>query len=522
MMVSRTAWTVLTLNTLAFTVCFAVWTMNGVLVTHLVTTGVFDWTPVQTGILMATPVLTGSILRLPVGMLTDRYGGKPIFVSVMLASSLALLGNSIADSFTGFFLAALGFGIAGSSFAVGIAYTSVWFPRERQGTALGIFGAGNAGSAVTLLVAPGLLTRFTDHGVDPEGWRTLPLVYAAALVAISVVLLLLARNKKPAQSGARTFTESLEPLKVMRVWRFGAYYFLVFGAFVALSQWLVPYYVKFYELPLATAGLFASVFSLPSGLIRALGGALSDKFGARRVMHWVLGTSVVGCVLLVVPRMDLLSPGEGIVASADGSIIALEGSTMTVRAKVTGKETKLSLSGQRPSSIDALTGAETELSKMRILPRVTTWQEWAEKIDGDATGVTRRPLKVGDTVRKRELLAAGRTHVSFQANVYVFTLIVFMVGIAWGIGKAAVYKYIPEYFPDHVGVVGGLVGVIGGLGGFVCPILFGQLLSATGLWTSCWAFLALLSVACLWWMHRVVQRMTREQDPEMHRRIEAR
>lgn len=520
MTVSRAAWTVLTLNTLAFTVCFAVWTMNGVLVTHLVTTGAFDWSPVQTGVLMATPVLTGSLLRLPVGLLTDRYGGKPVYVAVMFASALALVGNSLADSYVAFLLAALGFGISGASFAVGIAYTSVWFPRERQGTALGIFGAGNAGSAVTLLVAPGLLARFTEHGVDPEGWRKLPLLYAAALVVISVVLMILARNKRPAQAGSRNLAQSLAPLKVMRVWRFGAYYFLVFGAFVALSQWLVPYYVKFYELPLATAGFFASAFSLPSGLIRALGGVLSDMFGARRVMYWVLGISSVACLLLVVPRMDLLSPGEGIIASTDGTVVAIDGSTMTVRAKVTGKESRFTLAGARPPNIDALAGAETELSQMRILPEVTTWQEWADKVEGGPGASTRRPFQVGDSVKKRELLASGRTHVSFQANVYVFTLIVFVVGIAWGIGKAAVYKHIPEYFPDHVGVVGGLVGVIGGLGGFVCPILFGQLLSMTGLWTSCWAFLAFVSVACLWWMHSVVQRMTRTRLPDMHTRIE--
>ncbi|MDZ4772761.1 MAG: MFS transporter [Planctomycetota bacterium] len=519
MTVTRTAWTILAINTLAFTVCFAVWTMNGVLVTHLVTTGAFDWTPVQTGVLMATPVLTGSILRLPVGMLTDRYGGKPVYIGVMLASALALVGNAFANSFVGFFLAALGFGIAGASFAVGIAYTSVWFPRERQGTALGIFGAGNAGSAVTLLAAPGLLTRFTDHGADPEGWRKLPYLYAGALLLAAVLMLIVARNKRPALAGPRSMAASLAPLKVMRVWRFGAYYFLVFGAFVALSQWLVPYYVKFYELPLATAGFFASVFSLPSGLIRALGGVLSDRFGARRVMYWVFGTSVVCCLLLVVPRMDMLSPGEGIISGSEGTIVALDGPKLTVRAKITGKETTYTLSGARQEVLEDLGGSQTDFSAMRVLPSVSTWQEWAQKIEATHS-FARRPFQVGDTVKKRELLAAGRTHVSFQANVYIFTGIVFLLGIAWGIGKAAVYKHIPEYFPDHVGVVGGLVGVIGGLGGFVCPILFGQLLSATGLWTSCWAFLAAFSILCLAWMHRVVQRMQREHAPEMHRQIE--
>jgi len=120
-------------------------------------------------------------------------------------------------------------------------------------------------------------------------------------------------------------------------------------------------------------------------------------------------------------------------------------------------------------------------------------------------------VKPGQTVKRKEILARGVTHVYFQANVWVFTGLVFLAGIMMGIGKAAVYKHIPEYFPHDVGVVGGLVGVIGGLGGFFCPILFGYLLKLTGLWTSCWLFLALLSVVCLVWMHLVILRMTRGQ-----------
>ena len=103
-------------------------------------------------------------------------------------------------------------------------------------------------------------------------------------------------------------------------------------------------------------------------------------------------------------------------------------------------------------------------------------------------------VAVGETVSKRQLLARGVTHVYFQANVWVFTFLVFVVGFAMGIGKAAVYRHIPDYFPRDVGVVGGLVGVIGGLGGFVCPILFGWILQRTGIWTTAWMLLALLSI----------------------------
>ncbi len=104
--------------------------------------------------------------------------------------------------------------------------------------------------------------------------------------------------------------------------------------------------------------------------------------------------------------------------------------------------------------------------------------------------------------------------IYFQANVWIFAFLVVLLGSVWGVGKAAVYKHIPDYFPDEVGVVGGMVGVIGGLGGFFCPIIFGYLLDTTGLWTSCWMFMWVISCICLFWMHNVIQSMERAEHPE--------
>jgi NNP family nitrate/nitrite transporter-like MFS transporter len=108
------------------------------------------------------------------------------------------------DGYFSFVLAGLGFGFAGTSFAVGIAFTSVWFPRRLQGTALGIFGAGNAGAALTSLGAPTLLTYLTDGGQNIEGWRSLPRFYAAALAVMGILFLLLARNRLPEGSALKT------------------------------------------------------------------------------------------------------------------------------------------------------------------------------------------------------------------------------------------------------------------------------------------------------------------------------
>jgi len=485
---------VLILNTVAFFVCFACWMLNGVLITFLVEHEVFRWTETQIGWLIGIPVLSGSLIRLPIGIWTDKYGGRPVYFGLMLVSAIPLYLLSYCNTYMEFLLASLGFGLAGGSFAVGIAYSSVWFSKERQGTALGIFGAGNAGSALTSLLAPTLLTWLTNNAANIEGWRALPKLYAAGLVAMAIVFWLLTIPKKVEQDRVMTLADRLDPLRHLRVWRFGLYYFLVFGGFVALSQWLIPYYVNAYTMSVTTAGLMASIFSWPSGVIRALGGWMSDHFGARRVMYWVLGTSVACCVLLIVPRMEVELPGKGIMAARSGKVVAVSSEAISVDGRAYRLQTTT------PGWRDVATNG------VQVLPIKVFWQAPV--------------VKEGDQIKRRQLLATGVTHIHFQANVWIFTGLVFVLGIMMGVGKAAVYRHIPDYFPKAVGVVGGVVGVIGGLGGFVCPIIFGFLLEKTGIWTTSWMFLTVVSVACLVWMHIVVQRLMKQQAPQLIRQME--
>jgi NNP family nitrate/nitrite transporter-like MFS transporter len=477
---------VLFLNTLAFTICFAAWMLNGVLVTFLSTNQVFNWGPVEIGWLLGIPVLTGSIFRLPAGMLTDKFGGKPVFATLLLLCAIPMYLLSTVNSFAGFALCSFGFGLVGVSFSIGIAFSSVWYPREKQGTALGIFGAGNAGAALTTLVAPKLLNILTQSGANPEGWRMLPKYYAAMLFLMGIVFFVFSINKKPSSS-AKHWVDMLKPLKNIRVWRFGLYYFLVFGCFVGFSQWLVPYFVGAYYLPLVTAGILASCFSFPSGVIRAIGGWMSDKWGAREVMYWVLGSSTVICLMLIVPKMEIYSPGQAVVAVRPGIVTGVN-----PKAVVVGDKSYPLIEKQ----VDV--GDFDE--KLMVFPRKQVWQESV--------------VEVGQKVERKQLLAKGVTRIYFQANVWIFAFLIFLLGTAWGIGKAAVYRHIPDYFPEDVGVVGGMVGVLGGLGGFFCPIIFGYLLKGTGLWTSCWMFMFVLSLVCLWWMHVVIVRMMAKKHPE--------
>ncbi|MEB2314406.1 MAG: MFS transporter [Sorangiineae bacterium] len=472
---------ILAVNTLSFATCFAVWMMGGVLVTFLAEQRILPLDREQMGWLIGVPVLTGSLLRLPVGVLTDRFGGRAMFIVVMLVAAGGALLASMASGFGSLLLASLVFGLAGTAFAVGVAYTSVWFPPERQGTALGIFGAGNAGAAATSFFAPRLLTRLTEGGANPEGWRNLPRIYAAALVVMALIFWLLSERRMAEQSGPpKRLGERLAPLRVARVWRFGFYYFVVFGGFVALSQWLIPYYLNLYAVPLVVAGSLAALFSLPPNLTRILGGWLSDRVGARRVLYFVLSGCVLGFALLSVPRMDVLVPGEAVFSDAAGVVEEVTPS----RVVVSGKSYALAREPESPvQHVDVV-----------VWPKKNHWQ----------TPV----VTLGDQVTKRQMIAKGVTHIFFQANMGIFTGIVVLVGALMGFGMAAVFRHIPQYFPKEVGIVGGIVGMIGGLGGFVGPVIFGYLLRGTGLWITCWVFLGLSSVAALGWMHSVVTKLS--------------
>ncbi len=492
----RRAWWILTMNTLAFTICFAAWMMNGVLITFLVDNALYNWDPAQMGWLIGIPVLTGAVFRLPLGLATDKWGGRIVYGLLLLLAAVPMYMVGYCDTYWQFFMAGLGFGFVGTSFAIGIAYTSVWFPSRLQGTALGIFGAGNAGAALTVIGAPRVLDWLTSQGENLEGWRNLPKIYAAILAVTGVVFLLTTKTRIPKGSAQKTLRQRLSPLKSIRVWRFGMYYFFVFGGFVALAQWLVPYYVNTYSTTVVLAGTLTAIFSFPSGVIRALGGWMSDKWGARGVMYWVFGLSLVCCGLLIVPQMDIHAPGSGIMARFAGTVVSASEAEIVVESPSV-RTTTYTLA----QSEGELVSDEERSSSLLIWPRSMSWQE---------------PIvETGQKIQKKELLARGVTHIFFQANIWVFTGLCFIIGSVMGIGKAAVYKHIPNYFPDDVGVVGGIVGMVGGLGGFVCPVIFGYLLRETGLWTTCWMFLLVLVALLFFWMHLAVRRILRREAPKV-------
>ena len=293
------------MSTLAFTVCFAVWTIFSIIGIQIKKD--LGLTDTQFGLLVGTPILTGSLIRLILGIWADQYGGRIVYAGVMVAAAVATWLLTYAYDYPTFLLAALGVGIAGGSFAVGISYVSRWYGPGKQGTALGIFGAGNVGAAVTKFVAPFVMVAW--------GWKSVAEIWAGALLVMAVLFLITTRDdpalaaRRKAGTKPEPMSAMLEPLRNLQVWRFALYYFFVFGGFVALALWLPRFLIGVYGLDITTAGMIGAAYSVPASLFRIYGGVLSDKVGARRVMYWTFAVSVVACFVMSYPPTQYIVKG---------------------------------------------------------------------------------------------------------------------------------------------------------------------------------------------------------------------
>ena len=288
---------VLASSTFAFTICFAVWMMFAVLGIPLKTS--LGLSETQFGLLAAMPVLTGSLVRVPLGIWTDKYGGRRVFFLLMLASVVPLWLISYATAYWHFLVLGMFVGLAGGSFSVGTPYVARWYEKERRGLAMGIFGAGNSGSALTKFVAPGIVAAF--------GWQMLPKVYAVTMLATAIIFWLFSfTDKSHLAPSNESFAAQMRVLKDPRVWRYCQYYSVVFGGYVALALWMTKYYVGEYGLSLQTAAFLAACFSLPGGVLRAVGGYLSDKFGAYKVTWAVMWVCWVCFFILSYPQTEMV------------------------------------------------------------------------------------------------------------------------------------------------------------------------------------------------------------------------
>jgi MFS transporter, NNP family, nitrate/nitrite transporter len=288
---------VLAASTWAFVVCFAVWLMFGVIGIPIAKE--LGLTGLEFGLLTSTPVLTGALFRLPLGIWTDRFGGRIVMLLLLLGCAVPVWFSSNANQLWEFLLLGLALGVVGASFAVGTPYVARFFPKERRGFAMGVFGAGTTGAAINMFIAPVLIARY--------GWQAVPRFYAVTLLVTALIFWLLsaADVAAPGKSGVSLRTQ-LAVLKDPRVWKYCQYYSIVFGGFTALSVWMPQYFVREYGLSIAQASLLAACFSLPAGVLRAVGGWLADRYGAHNVTWWVLWAAWISLFLLSYPQTEFI------------------------------------------------------------------------------------------------------------------------------------------------------------------------------------------------------------------------
>ena len=288
---------VLFVSTWAFTICFAVWMMFGV--TGIPIREQLGLDSTQFGLLTATPVLTGALFRLPLGIWTDRFGGRIIMLILLAGCAVPLWISSYATQLWQLLLLGLALGLVGASFSVGTPYVARFFPKESRGFAMGFFGAGTVGAALNMFIAPFLINNY--------GWEAVPKTYAVALLVTAALFWLFSAPDPGAGTGpAPSMMRQLAVLRDPRVWKYCQYYSIVFGGFTALSIWMPQYFKNEYGFPIAQASLLAACFSLPGGVFRAVGGWLSDRYGAHNVTWWVLWAAWVALFLLSYPRTELI------------------------------------------------------------------------------------------------------------------------------------------------------------------------------------------------------------------------
>jgi NNP family nitrate/nitrite transporter-like MFS transporter len=361
------------LSTMAFAIAFAVWGLLAGLAP--IFKQQYGLTTTQVSLMVAIPVLLGSVGRLPMGLLADRIGAKPVLAILLLLVTVPAVTLSVHHRYPDLLLWGFFLGLAGTSFSVGVAFTSPWFSRERQGFALGVFGAGNIGQSVAVFGAPVLAARYG---------LAAPFLLFGALAAVWGVVILLFAQKAPVARPPITLAAALRPLRTEPLaWLFSLFYFVTFGGFVALGIYMPSLLKEVFHLTPADAGARTAGFVVIATAARPLGGWLSDRVGGARVLIWVF--------------LALAALASGL------------------------------------------------------------------------TSTTMAPFTVG---------ALG-------------------AAFALGLGNGAVFKLVPQYFPDQVGTITGLVGAAGGLGGFFPPLVLGLMKEQIGSFAPGFVLLAVFALICL-------------------------
>ncbi len=364
----------LALATVAFALCFSAWGMIAPLAPKL--QDHLGLSNTETAVMIAVPVVLGSLMRIPIGLLTDRYGGRILFTILLAYSAGVALLVGFASSYVALLVAGFLLGVAGSSFAVGIPFLADWFEQERQGLALGVYGTGNIGTAIAAFSVPFIYTHVSQAAAG--------IIFACVLGSFALIWSSASRNAPAAAHRSPDYRRVLR--SGWRMWQLSLFYFVTFGGFVAMAIFLPKLLKDWFDYSLTDAGLRAAGFTLVATACRPVGGWLADRVGGAAVL--------------------------------------------TVALTAVG--------------VDAV-GLAWQATDPHIVP------------------------------------------------VTIFCLT--MAGCL-GLGNGAVFKMVPQEFPETTGGVTGIVGAAGGLGGFFPPLVMGVVKDATGTFTLGFVFLVAFAWVC--------------------------
>jgi MFS transporter, NNP family, nitrate/nitrite transporter len=263
----------LALATASFLLCFSAWGMLAPLAPKLEDS--LGLSNTQTAVMIAVPVVLGSLLRIPMGILTDRYGGRGVFTGMLLYCALPPLLVGVADSYAMLLFAGLLLGVSGAAFAVGVPFVSEWYAPERQGQALGLYGIGTAGTAISAWTVPAL-----NDGLSREAAG---IIYSLVLLAFAGVWWASARNAPDHRPRTTPYGRVLRSGAVL--WQLALFYFVAFGGFVAMALYLPKLLTDWFGYSQTGAGARAAGFVIVAALVaRPLGGRWADRFGGQRIL----------------------------------------------------------------------------------------------------------------------------------------------------------------------------------------------------------------------------------------------
>ncbi|WP_225426972.1 nitrate/nitrite transporter [Companilactobacillus kedongensis] len=277
----------LAMGTLAMMVCFMVWLSLAPMIDIILKNAGVEVSELQRSLLLATPILLGSIMRIPMGIMSDRFGGKKTYIILMLFLIIPVLMIPRVHSYGMLVFSALLLGMSGTSFAIGVSYVTRFFPPEKQGLVLGIAGVGNIGTAFSAFFFPRWVKTINLNGV---------FYVLIGLLILFVILLLFSpesETNKNASLGA-----SLSVAKERDTWLLALFYFLTFGMFMSMTNLLSTFMVNLFNDSLVDAGLWAAMFAVVGTLVRPIGGYLSDKIRPMTLLRYDFILIIVAAIVL--------------------------------------------------------------------------------------------------------------------------------------------------------------------------------------------------------------------------------